>query len=64
MTTFIYRCPIAGFHVEGFRPEQTSDDDLYEPVKCVVCEGIHMVNPATGQVLGEANELVAQKPNT
>jgi len=59
MTTLIFRCPITGFHVEGFRPEQTSDEDLYEPVNCIVCDGIHMVNLATGKVLGEADDEAA-----
>jgi len=56
MTTFFYRCPTTGFRAEGFRPEQTSDNDLYEPVNCIVCDGIHMINLATGKVLGDADE--------
>jgi hypothetical protein len=27
MSTFLYRCPNTGFQVQGYTPEQTSDDD-------------------------------------
>jgi hypothetical protein len=40
--------------VQGYLPEQTSDDDgFYQAVTCLVCRRVHLVNPATGKVLGE-----------
>jgi hypothetical protein len=54
MAALLYRCPNTGFQVQGYSPEQTSDDDsAYEAVTCLVCQRIHLVNPATGKVLGE-----------
>jgi len=32
MPTFLYRCPNTGFRVQGYTPEQTSDDGAYEVV--------------------------------
>jgi hypothetical protein len=57
MSPFIYRCPNTGFRVQGYSPEQTSDDDgRYEAITCIMCRQIHLVNPATGQVLGQDRE--------
>ena len=54
MPLFMYRCPNSGYRVQGFVPEDTSEDDhVYEPVTCPVCHQIHHVNPHTGVVLGE-----------
>ncbi len=57
MATFLYRCPNTGFRVQGYSPNQTSDDDnSYEAVTCVMCKRVHLVNAATGKVLGEADD--------
>jgi hypothetical protein len=54
MATFLYRCPDTGFRVQGYTPEQTSDDDdAYEAVTCIACTRVHLVNPTTGKVMGE-----------
>ena len=54
MATFLYRCPDTGFRVQGYTPGQTSDDDdTYEAVTCLACQRVHLVNPATGRVIGE-----------
>ena len=54
MPLFMYRCPNSGYRVQGFVPEDISEDDhVYEPVTCPVCHQIHHVNPHTGVVLGE-----------
>jgi hypothetical protein len=52
MTTFLYRCPNTGFQVQGYSPEQISDEDRYESVTCLVCKRVHLVNPNNGKVLG------------
>lgn len=53
MPTFLYRCPNTGFRVQGYTPEQTSDDGAYEVVTCAACSRVHLVNPMTGKVMGE-----------
>ena len=54
MPLFIYRCPITGYRVQGFSAEDISEDThTYEPVFCVICKRFHVVNPATGAVLGQ-----------
>ena len=53
MAPFLYRCPNTGYRVQGFVAEDVSDPDTYEPVTCVMCQQVHLVNPATGTVLGE-----------
>jgi len=54
MATFLYRCPNTGFQVQGYTPEQTSDDDgSYEAVTCLSCQQVQLVHPASGKVLGE-----------
>jgi len=54
MPPFLYRCPNTGFQVQGYSPEQTSDDESsYEAITCLICKQLHLVNLATGKVLGE-----------
>ena len=57
MPPFLYRCPDTGFRVQGYSPEQTSDDaNTFEPVTCIACNQVHWISPVTGKVLGEADE--------
>ncbi len=54
MATFLYRCPVTGYRVQGFvasEPNQ-NEDDVFWPVTCAVCAQVHLVNPKTGQTLG------------
>ena len=46
---FMYRCPNTGYRVQG---EAVTDTDTYEAVLCALCQRTHLVNPATGKVLG------------
>jgi hypothetical protein len=60
MPLFIYRCPTTGRLVQGFNGEDVSEDTRsYEPVLCIVCKRFHVVNPATGAVLGGDDEQAA-----
>jgi hypothetical protein len=53
MATFIFRCPFTSQRVQGWSAEGVSDDgDVYLPVECAACRGVHHVNPSTGKVLG------------
>lgn len=57
MATFLYRCPYTGQNVQGFIAEEVSDDvDAYESITCLACQRVHLVNPATGRVIGEDDE--------
>ena len=53
MPPFMYRCPNTGHRVQGFTAEEVSDDNIYQSVMCIMCDRVHLVNPATGKVLGE-----------
>jgi hypothetical protein len=52
---FLYRCPTTGHKVQGLvRGASRSTDDAvtYETVRCLACNGLHLVNPNSGRVLG------------
>jgi len=55
MPPFLYRCPNTGYRVQGFVADEV-DPDAYEQITCIICQQVHFVNPATGKVLGEADE--------
>ena len=54
MAPFLFRCPNTGQRVQGWTAEEVSPDeaDTYETVTCIACRQVHLVNPATGEVLG------------
>ena len=56
MPAFLYRCPITRLQVQGWTDHDSSDTDHFETVKCLACQQTHVVNPATGEVLGEEDE--------
>jgi len=51
MPSFIYRCMNTGLRVQGFSADDV-DTHTYETVVCTACKQTHLVNPATGVVLG------------
>ena len=52
MAAFLYRCPNTGQHVQGWSAEEgPADEGTYETVSCIACQQVHLVNPATGNVL-------------
>jgi hypothetical protein len=55
MPTFIYRCPITGFRVQGHAPESAHEDkgEHFELVTCTACKRVHLVNPKTGKLIGD-----------
>ena len=58
MPLFMYRCPNSGYRVQGFVPEDISEDDhVYEPVTCPVCHQIHQVKPAYQRRLGRKGRI-------
>ena len=54
MPPFLYRCPNTGYRVQGFFAVEDVSDP--EPVPCMICQQVHLVNAATGAVLGEEGE--------
>ena len=57
MPPFLYRCPNTGYRVQGFVAEDVSEDsERYETMTCIACQRIHLVNPASGKVLGAEEE--------
>jgi len=55
MATFVYRCPNTGLQVQGYWPGEVAEDSgTYEGILCAMCQRIHLVNPATGEVAGDA----------
>jgi hypothetical protein len=57
-TTFLYRCPVTGYRVQGFIADNPTEGNghVYETLTCVVCNRIHLVDPKTGKVAGRDAE--------
>ncbi len=53
---FIYRCPTTGHNVQGSTPEVGEGQDHYIAETCLACGRVHLVNPATGKLMGEEVE--------
>ena len=54
MPAFTYCCPATGYRVQGYVAEEIKEDsNTYESVLCTLCKRLHLVNPATGKVMGE-----------
>ena len=58
MTTFIYRCPVTGYNVQGLLADHHAgtDRNVYESVTCTACGRVHLVDPKTGKVLGDTRK--------
>jgi hypothetical protein len=52
---FLFRCPNTGYRVQGFVTEEAEGDQTYQPIDCIVCKRVHLVNSATGEVAGESD---------
>lgn len=47
---FLYRCPNTGLNVQGFIAEVPAKASGYQPVTCLACTRIHLVDPKTAKV--------------
>jgi hypothetical protein len=58
MATFLFRCPNTGLKVQGWSAEEMPDDGRndYETITCAACGQLHLVNQASGRVLGDTQE--------
>jgi hypothetical protein len=58
--TFLYRCPKTAQTVQCWIADDPTKDrvdaDAYETIECLACGGLHLVRPATGQVLGQQQD--------
>jgi hypothetical protein len=59
MTSFTYRCPDTGFRVQSFVSIQPSGG-VYETVECVACGRVHLIDPATAEVVSTDKEQPAK----
>ena len=55
MDKLIFRCTRTGMNVQIEKPEMAPTDhaDSYESVTCPACTRIHLINKATGRMLGD-----------
>ena len=56
MLTFLFRCPHTGLRVQAWSDNASENDQTYEMVNCIACLGVHLVNPKSGQVVGNDND--------
>jgi hypothetical protein len=63
MPTVLYRCPTTGLRVQGrIAGDPTKyDDNTYEAVTCGACRGVHLLNPKTGEILGEGDKVPGEE---
>jgi hypothetical protein len=54
--TFIFRCPHTGRDVQALSESDFKTSPTYEPVTCLACLSVHLVDPETGHVLGHDND--------
>ena len=55
MASLIYRCPFTGSNVQDWVAEDVSSGEVFVSLACRACMRTHLVNPATGRVLGAAD---------
>jgi hypothetical protein len=58
MAPFLFRCPTVGLQVQGWVADDPSADhgNSYATITCLACQQVHLVNPATGAVIGADDE--------
>ena len=63
MAAFIYCYPNIRVRIQAMAAGAIADDaDTYQPVACVMCQQVHLVNPLTGKLLGEQQKDIFVKP--
>ena len=63
MATFVYRCPLTGLNVQGWIASDAAESsDVFEALQCLACGVRHLVNPATGKVIGGNGKDKEPKP--
>ena len=54
MRTFIYRCPVTGYNVQGEYESGGKPLPTFITQTCLACNAMHLVDPATGKLRSEA----------
>jgi hypothetical protein len=55
MGAFTYHCPRTDLEVQGWSAaDQLTDSEFYEPVTCIACGRVHLINTKSGEVLEAA----------
>jgi hypothetical protein len=51
----VFKCPNVGFQVQARFPDLPDVDHTtgYQSLKCIACDGVHIVNTKTGQLFGD-----------
>ncbi|OFX00945.1 MAG: hypothetical protein A3D94_11875 [Alphaproteobacteria bacterium RIFCSPHIGHO2_12_FULL_66_14] len=62
MRTFLYRCPLTGYNVQGEHVTGGEALPTYVSQHCLACGGVHLVNPHTGKLRSEEVPAPAAKP--
>jgi hypothetical protein len=54
MAPLIFRCPTTGLNVQAWFADDssTTEGEIYEPVRCLACKQMHLINRSTGKTLG------------
>ncbi len=53
MRTFLYRCPFKSLNVQGWIEDREADGKEFVPQDCLACGRVHLVSPATGELMSE-----------
>jgi hypothetical protein len=55
MAPIMFRCPATRLSVQGWLADDPSvgEGEVYETVTCLACTRLHLINRATGRVLGD-----------
>lgn len=51
MVSLVYRCPRIGLKVQGWVSDDPTNNEVYDPVTCIACGRVHLINPKTGKIL-------------
>jgi len=62
MSAVIFLCPRTGFKVQGWIADEPTADAGSVPVDCPMCQGIHLVNPASGQGQNDRSDQRGSPP--
>jgi hypothetical protein len=61
MATFLCRCRATGYQVQGWVDDNpTNDVEAYQPVTCLACGSVHLINPKTGKT---PTDVAANSPS-
>jgi hypothetical protein len=59
----LFQCPFTARIAQSWVAEEVSATDVYFTVDCPACTRKHLVNPATGRVLGATDKPGTDKPD-